>query len=61
MKNQPFYGKVRLSLSKKTISNLNVNELNQMVAGHGTGGNCNVPQKTKACTNNQKTCKATCV
>jgi len=51
----------KLNLSKRTVSNLSVIELNQMVAGHATGGNCNVPQKTKACTNNQKTCKETCV
>ena len=59
MKNQ--FKKSGLILSKRTISNLTMLELNQHVAGHGTGGNCNVPQKTKACTNNQKTCKATCV
>lgn len=54
----PYAGK--LSLNKKTISNLNSPEMNRLIGGytgwwcsHGTGCGGN---KTKQCTQNQNTC-----
>jgi len=55
----------KLSISKRTIANLNVLELNRKVGGYGTQDQhaCHVPQKSKNCTanNGNNTCKNTCV
>jgi len=53
MKNQPISGKVKLFLSKKTISNLNPSQLDAQV-----GGNLNYSWQgnSKQCTKNQTTC-----
>jgi hypothetical protein len=51
----------KLSLNKKTISNLSATEMSRQMGGSHLGGNCGtwgcpIPKNTKNCTQNQNTC-----
>jgi hypothetical protein len=46
----------KLSLNKKTISNLQPSEMNKMVGGYWTLVRCHWPHKTKNCSDNANTC-----
>ncbi|HEU5166809.1 MAG TPA: class I lanthipeptide [Chitinophagaceae bacterium] len=49
----------KLSLNKRTISNLTTEEMNKHVGGGTTGStieSCTCPGRTKNCTQNQNTC-----
>jgi hypothetical protein len=46
----------KLSLNKKTISNLQSSEMNKMVGGQWTQYKCHWPNKTKNCSVNANTC-----
>jgi hypothetical protein len=50
----------KLSLNKKTISNLSATEMSRQIGGSHLGGNCGTwgcnGGNTKKCTKNQNTC-----